>query len=142
MRKKLLIAFVAIALVGFTKPDSGTITVHLKEIKSEEGEIVFMLFNEEDGFPKEPERAFKKGVVKEFSGSASYSFTNIPYGTYAVSIFQDKDRDGTIKSNFIGMPKEPVGASNMTKMGKPSFKKCSFQLESPKKELNMKFILE
>ncbi len=142
MKKRHLIAVIAVVLMGFTKPDSGNITINLRDIESKEGEIVFMLFAKEDGFPREPSKAFKRGVVTDFSASASYTFKNVPYGVYAVSVFQDRDKDGEIKSNFIGMPKEPVGASNMTKMGKPSFKKCSFQLNSQNKELSMKFILK
>ncbi|WP_299530692.1 DUF2141 domain-containing protein [Ulvibacterium sp.] len=141
MKKQHLIAVVAITLMGFTRPDSGDIVVNLTEIESTKGEIVFMLFAEEEGFPREPSKAFKKGVITDFNTTASYTFANVPYGVYAISVFQDKDRDGEIKSNFIGMPKEPVGASNMTKMGKPSFKKCSFQHNNGKKELNMRFIL-
>ncbi|RKN76748.1 DUF2141 domain-containing protein [Ulvibacterium marinum] len=141
MKRKHLIAVMTVVLMGFTKPGSGNLTINLTDIESKEGEIVFMLFAKEDGFPKEPSKAFKKGVVTDFSASASYTFKKVPYGTYAVSVFQDKDKNGEIKSNFIGMPKEPVGASNMTKMGKPSFKKCSFQLNSQNKELRMKFII-
>ncbi|WP_422080856.1 DUF2141 domain-containing protein [Ulvibacterium sp.] len=141
MKKQHLIVVVAIVLIGFTKPDSGDIIINLTEIESTEGEIVFMLFAEEEGFPRESSKAFKKGVITDFNTSASYTFKDIPYGVYAVSVFQDKDKDGEIKSNFIGMPKEPVGASNMTKMGKPSFKKCSFQHDGGTKQLNMKFII-
>lgn len=141
MKRKHLIAVLTVALMGFTKPDSGNLTINLTDIESKEGEIVFMLFAKEDGFPKEPSKAFKKGVVKDFSTSASYTFKHVPYGIYAVSVFQDKDKNGEIKSNFIGMPKEPVGASNMDKMGKPSFKKCSFQMNGENQKLSMKFII-
>lgn len=142
MKNQHLITVLAIILMGFTIPDSGDIIVNLSEIESKEGEIVFMLFAEEEGFPREPSKAFKRGVVTDFNTSASYTFKKVPYGVYAVSVFQDKDKDGEIKSNFIGMPKEPVGASNMTKMGKPSFNKCSFELNGENKELNMKFIIK
>ena len=46
-----------------------------------------------------------------------------------------------MKTNFIGMPKEPVGASNLTKMGKPNYKKCSFAVDNAEENVNIKFII-
>ncbi|WP_299361548.1 DUF2141 domain-containing protein [Winogradskyella sp.] len=130
-----------IAAIAFAQ-ETASITVQVNDIKnSGEGHMVFMLFNKDDGFPKERQKAFKLGIVEEFGNSASYTFKDVPYGNYAVSVHQDKDADGEMKSNFIGMPKEPVGASNMTKMGKPNFKKCSFEVDSPEEELDIKFII-
>ena len=130
-----------IASVVFAQ-EAATITVKVEGIKDPgKGQVIFMLFNNENGFPKERQKAFKYGVVKTFDTAASYTFKDVPYGVYAVSVHQDKDADGEMKSNFIGMPKEPVGASNLNKMGKPNFKKCSFTVDSPEKEMDIKFVI-
>jgi len=141
MKKIALLILMGMGCMGLKAQNSGNVTVNLTEIKKKDGQIVFMLFNGEDGFPREPAKAFKKGIVPKFSTEATYTFSDVPYGNYAIAVFQDLDKDGEIKSNFIGMPKEPVGASNMTKMGKPSYKKCAFDLESASKSIAMKFIL-
>lgn len=122
--------------------NSGTITVSVNDIKaSGQGEVVFMLFNKNDGFPSERDKAFKFGVVEDFGSSASYKFENVPYGDYAISVYQDKNGDGEVESNFMGIPKEPVGASNLTKKGKPNFNKCTFSFNSSSKTIKIKFVI-
>lgn len=129
------------APLGFAQ-NTATIKVSVADIKSAgKGEVVFMLFNNSDGFPKERNKAYKYHAVSDFGNSASYTFTGVPYGEYAISVHQDKDADGEMKSNFIGMPKEPVGASNLTKMGKPNFEKCKIVVDDPSEEINIKFII-
>lgn len=147
MKKTIVAIVMALGLLSFTPPvekeivESGSITVTINEIEEQKGQIVFMLFNSEEGFPKETDKAYKKGMVKKFSTSATYTFENVPYGTYAIAVFHDENGDGEIKSNFLGIPKEPVGASNMTKMGKPSFDKCSITLKEASKKISLKFII-
>ncbi len=130
-----------ITTIGLAQ-NTATIKVSVDDIKSiGKGEVVFMLFNTSEGFPRERNKAYKYHTVSDFGASASHTFTDIPYGEYAISVHQDKDADGEMKSNFIGMPKEPVGASNMTKMGKPNFDKCKIVVDDPSEEINIKFII-
>lgn len=129
------------APLGFTQ-NTATVTVAVNDIKSAgKGELVFMLFNTSDGFPRERNKAYKHYVVSDFGNSASHTFTDVPYGEYAISVHQDKDADGEMKRNFIGMPKEPVGASNLTKIGKPNFEKCKIVVDDPSEQINIKFII-
>ena len=121
--------------------DSGNIEVSISGIKSKKGQIVVMLFNNKDGFPREVNKSYKTGIIKEFTSTATYIFRNIPYDTYAVVIFHDENRDGEIETNFIGIPKEPVGALNLSKRSKPSFNKCSFKFREMRKNLEIKFII-
>ncbi len=147
MKKTVVVLVIALGLLSFTPAtekeivENGSITVTINGIEEQKGQVVFMLFTSGDGFPKEVDKAYKKGVVKEFGTSATYTFKDIPYGKYAIAVFHDENSDGEIKTNFIGMPKEPVGASNMTKMGKPSFKKYSITLREASKKLSLKFII-
>jgi len=36
-----------------------------------------------------------------------------------VSVYQDSNRNGKLDTNFVGMPKEPVGISNYSGKGIP-----------------------
>ena len=144
--KKIAFILVVAALMGFESGNKsveskGNLTVTVTGIKASKGQIVFMLFNRADGFPKEVDKAFKKAYVKTFDNTATATFPQLPFGEYAVSVFHDQNMDGEIKTNFMGMPKEPVGASNLTKMGKPSFKKCVFKINEGEVALQLKFIL-
>ncbi|MEM8969516.1 MAG: DUF2141 domain-containing protein [Bacteroidota bacterium] len=141
MKQIVLIAITAIAFMNFTPANVGKVTVELTGIEKTEGQIVFMLFDQEDGFPSDPNKALKKGIVNEYSDKATFTFDDVPYGTYALAVFHDENSDGEVERNFMGMPKESVGASNMFKMGRPNFEKCSFELKEGEKKLNMVFII-
>jgi uncharacterized protein (DUF2141 family) len=39
-------------------------------------------------------------------------FSDLPAGTYAISVFHDENDDGVLNSNFVGMPREGYGFSN------------------------------
>lgn len=146
MKTIAFILIVATLTTGFKSENKktkseGNITVTVTGIKQAKGQVVFMLFNQAEGFPKEIDKAFKKAYVKNFDDEATVTFYEVPFGDYAVSVFHDQNMDGEIKTNFIGMPKEPVGASNLTKMGKPNFKKCLFKVNEGEVALKLKFIL-
>jgi uncharacterized protein (DUF2141 family) len=51
-------------------------------------------------------------------------------GTYAVKIFHDADNDGTLDTNWLGIPSEPYGFSNdaMGSFGPPSFEQARFNV--------------
>ncbi len=137
--------FIAILLAfGLSFPllaQNSDLTVTVSEIKSKhQGALVFMLFQTEDGFPMEKEKVFKMAKVEKTADQVSYTFKDVPKGTYAVSVFLDKNGNGTADRNMIGIPKELVGASNMTKLGKPTYKKSSFQMNGANKSLQLKFI--
>ncbi len=141
--KKTMVMFLTIisSLCGFSQK-MGEITVTVSDIKKQgEGEVIFMLFYKSDGFPDDRSKAYKVGKVEDFGNKATYTFKDVPYGEYAVSVHQDKDQDGGMKRNFIGMPREPVGASNLTKMGKPNFDKCTFIVNAPSEEIHITFII-
>ena len=139
----------SLMVLSFTQPSisnekdmkEGSIAVDITGIETKKGQIIFMLFNNEDGFPREVDKAYQKAAVKDFGTSASYTFENLPYGDYAVVVFHDENANDDIDTNFVGFPKEPVGASNMTKMGRPNFGKCTVSLNAPVLKLSLKFIL-
>ncbi|KXK35986.1 MAG: hypothetical protein UZ06_CHB003000174 [Chlorobi bacterium OLB6] len=69
------------------------------------------------------------------STKAQYTFTDLPEGTYAVSVLHDENNNGKIDKKFI-VPKEGIGFSRITSIGltnRPNFKKASFQLTGNKK---------
>jgi uncharacterized protein (DUF2141 family) len=62
------------------------------------------------------------------NGHATCQFENIPSGTYAVSVFHDENSNGKLDTNFLGIPREGVGASNNAKghLGPPKFSAAAF----------------
>jgi uncharacterized protein (DUF2141 family) len=49
-----------------------------------------------------------------------------------VAVWHDADGDGELDSNFLGLPREPVGASNNAtgRFGPPSFDDAAFDYRS------------
>ncbi len=63
-------------------------------------------------------------VKSEIShGHAVCQFPGIASGTFAVSVFHDENSNGKVDTNFMGIPREGVGASNSAKghFGPPKF---------------------
>lgn len=56
-------------------------------------------------------------------------------GKYAVAVYQDKNGNNKLDSNFMGIPNEPFGFSNLKSfpMGSPKFKTAAFDVEKDQK---------
>lgn len=138
-----MLSLLLLALAHTCLYAQGNITVTATHIKNDKGHVYFMLHRKgDDTFPDGMGKAFKQVKQKARPGEMSVEFDNLPYGEYAVSIAQDRDDNGEINKNFIGMPKEPIGASFMERFGKPSWKRSKFSLtaEQPQVDLQIKFI--
>jgi uncharacterized protein (DUF2141 family) len=87
------------------------------------GQIVAAIYAASDGFSGfDTKKAAAVQMAPVAGGGATLTFTGLKPGKYAVSAFHDADKDGKLKTNFIGIPKEPVGVSN-NPGGMPSFTK-------------------
>lgn len=131
LRNYVLILFVLITNLSFKSQlyvANGNLTVFVKNIRNDKGQIGFCLFNKSLGFPNHTEKAMLCAFIKVKGNSAEYTFTNIPFGTYAVCVFHDENADKKINSNIIGIPKEGIGVSNKAKghFGPPKFDDAKF----------------
>ncbi len=109
-------------------------------LENETGRVCVDLFDKKDGYPNKRKKALRKMCGKISNSQATVSFTNLSKGKYAAFAFHDEDNNGSIKKNWIGMPKEGVGASNNAKgrMGPPSFEAASFDVNKEKKTISIK----
>jgi uncharacterized protein (DUF2141 family) len=108
-----------------------SLTVNIEKIKEDKGVVLVALFSEANQFLKTP----FKGQEAAISGSsATVSFENLPAGVYAVSVIHDKNTNGKLDSNFMGIPKEGFGFSNNAKVafGPPKFEEASFKVPETK----------
>lgn len=92
------------------------------------GTVVIALFDSEKDFLKNPVE--DRTVPLSEDGSATATFDGLAPGIYAVSVFHDKNGNGKLNTNFLGIPKEKTGASNNPKprMGPPLFEAAKFKL--------------
>lgn len=141
---KKIIAIGGFLFATFTVMGQGEISVTVEKVKSDKGDVYVNLYSSDDGFPSEWSKAFRQEKMKAEKGDLKFSFKDLPFGFYAISVGHDENGNGDLDSNFIGFPKEPVGASNQTSFGKPNFNRSKFELNQSnmKEELKIQFLNE
>lgn len=124
--------FLFFAFLFFHPPtETKELTLTISNIKHMEGELIIGLFNNGERFLEEGQAYLS--ISKKVTGDSEIVvFKNLPPGTYAVSMYHDKNSNGKCDRNFFGIPKEPYGFSNnfKPKFSAPTFEDCAFNLSS------------
>ncbi len=109
------------------------IVIDVANLQSSRGEVYCTLYRSAKGFPTEPRNSFKQARVRVVRKKAQCRFPSVKPGRYAVAVWHDEDGDQELDSNWIGIPKEPVGASNDAEasFGPPSFDDAVFDFRAP-----------
>ncbi|MFM1877231.1 MAG: hypothetical protein RLZZ241_97 [Bacteroidota bacterium] len=104
--------------------------VHVEGVENSIGIIQVALFNSESGFLKS-DHAYKLSSVPANAGTTRVQINNLPKGTYALAIFHDLNANRQLDTNWIGIPKEPMGFSNahVKAFGPPGFEECRLELQ-------------
>lgn len=112
--------------------DGGDIQVEINGVKGNSGSVVILLYTSSAGFPTKTSKAKRAYMATVSGGKARRTISGLAPGTYALSVYHDANGNGELDTNWIGMPKEGVGASNNAKgtMGPPKFKDAKFSLGS------------
>lgn len=108
------------------------INVSIINLRNNKGHVLISLFKDCEGYPDKPEKAFRKIRVDIKDQSASYVFSHLPAGNYAIAILHDENDDLKMNTNFFGIPKEGYGFSNnvMGTFGPPSCSRAGFYYNS------------
>jgi uncharacterized protein (DUF2141 family) len=120
--RNILIVFMVLLMTSFAfakavqKSDIqiGQLKVIIVGLKNDEGKVKIGLFDSKESYSNggEPFRGCSVAILDK---KAECTFKNIPYGTYAIKVYQDKNVNGELDTNSIGIPKEPYGFSNNTR---------------------------
>lgn len=115
-----------------------TLTVLAENFKDNSGQSVANLFVEGESLKRKPALQMHCKVV---AGKAKFEFKDLPYGTYAVILWHDKNANGDLDHSF-GMPSEPLGYSNSWSFGlfsgMPTFEKLKFNFSSQSSSITIK----
>lgn len=122
----ILLLLISFNLYGFSQ-DTCQFVIRVKNIKEIKGSLKYAVYDHNDKFLKE---AAVSGGAAIDSSAMTFVVEGLQSGGYAVSIFHDKDDDGELNTNFIGIPTEPYAFSNNAKgrFGPPNFEDCLFEL--------------
>lgn len=117
---------------GVEEEGALNVTVRVKGIKDQSGQLIALLFRDPDGFPENGDAAEQTRVVEEIpSGQpAEIQFGKLSEGTYAITVLHDENGDEQMNRSLLGVPKEGYGISTnpSLSMGAPSFENASFTL--------------
>jgi len=107
------------------------LTVNVTNVKSTDGKISVAVYDSPAGFLKF-DKVFKVETAFAEKGKTTVIIKNLPEGTYVLAAFHDENGNDKLDTNFIGIPKEPLGFSigRMKTFGPPSFDECAFKLTS------------
>lgn len=119
--------------------NSNAIRVTVVGLHSNDGEVYCALYSSADGFPDGFTKAAKKTTAKITNEQAVCEFSAVAPGVYAISAYQDENSNGKLDRNFMGMPKEGVGASNDAKasFGPPKFDDARFSYKGGLQQLTI-----
>jgi uncharacterized protein (DUF2141 family) len=115
--------------------ETASIVVNVSGLNNDKGVIRIALFNDKDKYSRDKGTAadaFQKEAVSIKDKTVSHTFTNIPYGDYAIKVYHDEDNSGRFYTGAFGIPKVQYGFSNNAKgaFGPASFEKAKFSLQT------------
>src|SRR5262245_7910520 len=111
-----------------SQPADSRIQVEITGLRNDQGKVLCSLYSSSEGFPKKAEKAIARSSSDISERRAVCQFTGLTPGAYAVSVFHDENSNGRMDTNFMGIPREGVGASNNAKghFGPPKFDAAAF----------------
>jgi uncharacterized protein (DUF2141 family) len=83
----------------------------IEGIEEEIGEIRIAVFDSEEAY-KRKEEPLHAVVLPVKGTSLIWDEEELPYGNYAIAVYHDKNTNGELDSNLLGIPKEAYGFSN------------------------------
>jgi len=129
--KKIIIFIFLLTSSIFAKDIS--VNVEIKDVKVNGGKLYMEIHNSSEDYKK------KKAFLQVPSDSKTVTVNvplDLPEGEYLFSVYQDVNSNGKLDTNFLGMPKEPVGISNYKGKGIPGgFDKLKMKIDENSKKV-------
>ncbi len=115
--KKLFIIILGLSMVCSAMAQDIALTIDFTGFTPNKGTIYVILANEENAKNKD----LKPFYVDTFPATtADIEYTaQVPEGFYFITVFQDLNENEELDTNFLKIPKEPIGMSNYDFKGIP-----------------------
>ncbi len=135
--KRLALLSVTFACTSIAAADAD-VTVNVSGVSATQGKLVLTIFDSKKGWLKKP--MMTDSLVVE--GESATFEVRLPPGRYAFHVYHDLDDNGKMKSNFIGIPREPTAVSNEAKgrFGPPKFKDAAVAIGDDPVSVPMKLV--
>lgn len=124
------------AFAGQTKTEFSELTLHITGFENSTGIARVALVNSKENYAQDTPF---KGYNFDITNKNVLQTIQLPYGEYAIKVFHDKNSNNELDTLIFGIPKERYGFSNNARetFGPPEYKDAVFNLDSPKKEINI-----
>ena len=123
----LLITTYLLFSSGFTVEHNlvSTITLMIEGVDDPVGEIRIAIFDSENRYLENPSLA---DVVPASQTKIEWQIENLAYGQYAIAVYHDKNKNGKLDTNMLGIPLEEYGFSNnaRSRFGPASWSQAKF----------------
>lgn len=99
------------------------LVVQVSGFANQSGQVCASVFASSQGFPNNRQKVVQRQCTK-IANPTTITFKNLKAGSYAVAVIHDRNSDGTLNRNDLGMPLEGYGFSQnpQTETAPPKFK--------------------
>ncbi|MFK8103856.1 MAG: DUF2141 domain-containing protein [Saprospiraceae bacterium] len=134
----LLCSAVFCCMAFAQKPNQGSLTIKVDNIKSIKGKVWVGIYDSKKNF-MDRDKALVEGFEVEGLGQIICRIPQLAFGTYAIAVFHDENNNGELDTNFLGIPKEPYGFSvkPKSKWRVPRFREVKFDFNQVGQELQI-----
>ena len=128
MTISLVLAILLVA-VDTARADT-SVTVVVSGVTLASGSQVLSVFDSPPTWLPRPIATASIGLGPEIGSEPVEIHVTLPPGRYGFNVYHDVDGDGKMKTNVIGIPKEPIGPSNDAKgrFGPPKFDDAAVEI--------------
>jgi len=108
----------------------------IEGIDEESGEIRIAMFDSKEAYD-EKEDPIHAVVLEVDDTTLEWNDDDLPYGNYAIAVYHDKNTNGELDTNLLGIPKEAYGFSNNARgrFGPASWSDAHFKINSAQSEM-------
>lgn len=134
----LLFAFSFFTTSFLNAQETCNLEIVVSGLENTNGQIMISINRGPEGWPEG--NFVEQRFIPEFTAPKfSIFFEDLPYGNYAVGVLHDKDENGEMTKNFIGMPKEGFGFTRDYKViyRAPKYDEANFELDTPTKSITV-----
>lgn len=113
-------------------PANTQVSVRITRLRSTNGQVGVLVFNQSGGFPSDPTLSVNQVLVPARATELVQTFS-LPAGTYAFTVMHDENGNGRLDTNLFGIPTEGYGFSRDATgfLGPPSYESAAVKISGP-----------
>jgi uncharacterized protein (DUF2141 family) len=124
-RLAALLALLA-PLTAAASAGTAVLDLEVAGITATEGRLMVALYPNAERYRRD---AMESRMVEARAGTMQLRFDGLPPGEYAIAVFHDRNGNGRLDTNVMGMPTEPAAFSGRGgAFGPPAWPQASFRL--------------